>query len=123
MGALYVNSVRQHRVRTGTFPGACDAVFPGDGGAERMRWATSQAWTPAYRLAGRLFVYDIAPRPYAYTGLVLHPVHLDNCNNYSLRFWERDLTEVVFGVEADDGWERIATASMPIPATRSWHSY
>ena len=37
-------------------------------------------------------------RPDAWNGLVLFPVHLDNCDNYWIRHWERDREDhVVWG--------------------------
>jgi hypothetical protein len=105
-GAFYVNSVKYHRLRTGPFMGGCDADWPGTGTTERVRWAShlgASAWEPEYRFVGRLIVHDIMVRPSSWTGLVLHPVHLDNCNNCWVRLWERDdPSHVVWGREVND---------------------
>ncbi len=127
-GGLYVNSVARHRLRTGPFAGACGAAWPGGGGAERVRWASrraASAWAPEYRFAGALHVSAVLPRPEAFSGLVLHPVHLDNCNNYWIRLWERDdATHVVWGREVADREDWIAEAALPrAPRPGRWYAY
>jgi hypothetical protein len=144
-GALYVNSVTAHRLRTGPYPasGGCSATWLGIGNTERVRWASHTAdsvWKPVYRFVGRLYVYDIMARPDPWTGLVLHPVHINNCNNYWIRLWERDKPyQVVWGWEVnnDEGW--IISKSMKslgnpndtfisrnpngVPKEGEWHDY
>jgi hypothetical protein len=126
-GALFVHSVPEHRLRTGPFPGRCDAAWPGTGTTERLRWAShasASAWAPEYRFIGRLYVYDIMPRSDPWTGLVLYPVHLDNCHNYWIRLWEReDPSHVVWGAEVDDEhWITDATLPEP-PQPGRWYDY
>ena len=127
-GALYVTSVARHRLRPGPFAGACAAAWPGPGGAERVRWAShraASAWVPEYRFVGRLVVAAILPRPDPWTGLVLHPVHLVNCNNYWIRLWERDdATHVVWGREVADRESWIVEAALPrAPRLGRWYTY
>ena len=127
MGALYVNSVAYHRLRTGPY-GGCNAAWPGTGGATRVRWASHRStstWEPEYRFAGKLYVNGIMARPDAWNGLVLHPVHLDNCNNYWIRLWERDKPDhVVWGSEANDAESWIVDATLPRPPLPGqWHEY
>jgi hypothetical protein len=128
-GALYVNSVRYHRLRTGPFVGGCNADWPGTGNTERVRWAShlgASVWEPEYRFVGRLYVSDIMDRPSPSTGLVLHPVHVDNCNNYWIRFWERDdASHVVWGREVNDQERpRVTETALPQPPrTGQWYDY
>jgi hypothetical protein len=127
-GALYVNSVTEHRLRTGRFTGSCSATWPGTGDTERVRWASHVAtsgWQPEYRFSGKLYVYDIMARPDPWTGLVLHPVHLDNCHNYWIRLWERDHpSHVVWGGEVDDDEYWIVDATLPSPPQPGqWYDY
>jgi hypothetical protein len=127
-GALYVNSVQQHRLRTGPFTGSCGAGWAGTGNTERVRWAShlsASVWEPEYRFTGKLYVYDIMARPDPWTGLVLFPVHLDNCHNYWIRLWERDRpSRVVWGREVDDAESWITEASLPAPPQPGrWHEY
>jgi hypothetical protein len=133
-GALYVNSVSEHRLRTGPFTGSCNATWPGTGNTERVRWASHRSasvWTPEYRFIGKLYVYDIMARPDPWTGLVLHPMHVDNCNNYWIRVWERDEPDhVVWGKEVEDRESWITEASVPKtpknpdgPLQEEWHDY
>jgi hypothetical protein len=127
-GGLFVNSTARHRLRTGPFTGVCGATWPGGGGAERVRWAAhgaASAWTPEYRFVGQLYVADVLVRPDAWNGLVLHPVHLDNCNNYWIRLWERDdAAHVVWGREVDDDEEWILEAALPrVPRLGQWYAY
>ena len=59
-GALYVNSVRYHRLRTGPFTGDCHADWPGTGNTERVRWASHRSasvWEPEYRFVGKWFCW------------------------------------------------------------------
>jgi hypothetical protein len=127
-GGLYVNSVARHRVRTGPFTGSCIKSWPGTGLTARVRWASHQAataWEPEYRFVGQLYVGAIMPRPEAWTGLVLHPVHRDNCNNYFIRLWERDSpTHVVWGREVNDEEDWIVEATLPrTPRLAQWYSF
>ena len=127
-GAMYVNSVSLHRLRTGPFAEICNADWPGTGNAERVRWAShlsASIWEPEYRFAGKLFVYDIMERPQPWSGLVLHPVHVDNCNNYWIRLWERDNPlQVVWGREVDDSENWIESWNLPRPPKlQQWHHY
>jgi hypothetical protein len=135
-GGLYVNSVTAHRLRTGPYPasGGCTATWPGTGNTARLRWASHRdaaVWQPAYRFVGRLYVYDIMARPDPWTGLVLHPVHLNNCQNYWIRLWERDEpNHVVWGKEVQNRERWITEASMPKnaknpdgPLLGVWHDY
>jgi hypothetical protein len=133
-GALYVNSTAEHRLRTGPYLGSCAATWPGTGNAERVRWAShiaASGWQPEYRFIGRLYVYDIMARPAPWTGLVLHPVHLDNCHNYYIRLWERDApAHVVWGKEVGDREHWITEATVPTtaqnpdgPRLGAWHDY
>jgi hypothetical protein len=127
-GALYVNSVTEHRLRTGPFTGSCSTNWPGTGNTEHVRWAShvaDLAWKPGYRFMGKLYVYDIMARPSAVSGLVLHPVHLDNCNNYWLRLWERDHPfRVVWGREVDDDESWIIRTDLPYRLElRRWYDY
>jgi hypothetical protein len=127
-GALYVNSVSLHRLRTGPFTGGCNAEWPGTGNAERVRWVShpsASIWQPEYRLMGRLYVYDIMERPQPWSGLVLHPVHMDNCNNYWIRLWERDNPrQVVWGKEVDDAESWIGSWTLPQPPQlQRWYDY
>jgi hypothetical protein len=79
-----------------------------------VRWASHTAdsvWKPEYRFVGRLYVYDVMARPDPWTGLVLHPVHINNCNNDWIRLRERDKPyqdQVIWGwqVNNDGGWIR-----------------
>ena len=127
-GALYVNSVSLHRLRTGPFAGDCNAEWPGTGDTERARWASHLAasiWKPQYHFKGRLYVYDIMERPDPWNGLVLHPVHIDNCNNYWIRLWERDNPRhVVWGKEIDDVESWVGSWSLPqTPQLQQWYEY
>jgi hypothetical protein len=154
-GALYVNSVTAHRLRTGPYKGCSGPpaqwpTWPGTGNAARVRWASHTAdsvWTPEYRFVGRLYVYDIMARPDPWTGLVLHPVHINNCNNYWIRLWGRDALYqgvgyqdlVVWGWEVnnDEGWiisESLKDLNNPnemfvsrnpngVPKEGVWHDY
>jgi hypothetical protein len=127
MGALYVNSVTYHRLRTGPFT-ACNADWTGTGNTERVRWAShlsASMWKPEYRFVGKLYVYDIMDRPDPWNGLVLFPVHLDNCNNYWIRLWERDNpSHVVWGKEVNDSESWILDATLPSPPqTGRWYDY
>jgi hypothetical protein len=127
-GALYVNSVKYHRLRTGPFMGDCNADWPGTGTTERLRWAShleALVWEPEYRFVGRLIVHDIMVRPSSWTGLVLHPVHLDNCNNYWIRLWGRDdPSHVVWGREVNDQESWAKEARLPhAPQTGQWYEY
>jgi hypothetical protein len=145
-GALYVNSVTAHRLRTGPYPGRCDANFTsvGTGNTDRVRWASHTAdsvWQPEYRFVGRLYVYDIMARPDPWNGLVLHPVHINNCNNYWIRLWERDTSDkVVWKWEVNDhepdGDDSIITKFLRnyfptddtknpngVPKEKVWHDY
>jgi hypothetical protein len=133
-GALYVNSVTAHRLRTGPYPGSCSATWPGTGNTDHVRWASHQAasvWKPAYRFVGKLYVYDIMDRPEPETGLVLHPVHLSNRNNYWIRLWERDKPDqVVWGREVNDVESWITRKDLPKsdknpdgPKLGVWHDY
>jgi hypothetical protein len=118
-GALYVNSVRYPRLRTGPFIGGCDADWPGTGNTERVRWASqlgASVWEPEYRFVGRLYVSDIMDRPSPWTGLVVHPAHVDNCNNYWIRLWERDdPSHVVWGREVNDQEDWVMDTALPHP--------
>jgi hypothetical protein len=127
-GALYVNSVTAHRLRTGPYSDSCSATWPGTGNTERVRWASHQCdsvWKPEYRFIGKLYVYDIMPRPAPETGLVLHPVHLSNAYNYFIRLWERDNpSHVVWGREVTDAESWIWQATLPSPPQLGrWHNY
>lgn len=122
-GGLYVHSVPAHRLRTGPFTGSCGARFPGSGAVDRLRWATTRSWAPEYRFAGRLCVNHIGPRPAAWTGLVFHPVHVDNCNNYYIRIWERDQPRLTFAREVDDAETLIAARPFANPTLHTWHEY
>lgn len=127
-GALYVNSTKLHRLRTGPFTGGCSADWPGTGNAERVRWASHLAasvWKPEYRFVGKLYVHDIMERPAPWSGLVLHPVHVDNCNNYWIRLWERDdPSHVVWGKEVNDCESWIGDWTLPSPPERDrWYDY
>lgn len=143
-GALYVNSVTAHRLRTGPYPGRCDAdfTFAGTGNTDRVRWASHTAdsvWQPEYRFVGRLYVYDIMARPDPWTGLVLHPVHRSNAYNYYIRLWERDdPSHVVWGQEVNDVEDWIIATSLTalpkndgflsknpngVPKLGEWHDY
>ena len=127
-GAMYVSSVNLHQLRTGPFTGECNADWPGTGKAERVRWASRlshSVWEPEYRFAGKLHIYDILERPQPWTGLVLHPVHLDNCNNYWIRLWERDdPAHVVWGKEIDDAEDWIGDWRLPLaPQREQWYEY
>jgi hypothetical protein len=120
--------VREHRLRTGPFTDNCSADWPGTGNAERVRWASHSdawVWEPEYRFVGRLYVYDMMDRPDPWTGLVLHPVHLDNCHNYWIRLWERDdPSHVVWGQEVNDKEFWITDATLPDPPQlRQWYDY
>ena len=128
MGALYVNSVTYHRLRTGPFTGSCHADWPGTGTAPRIRWAShlsASVWEPEYRWLGKLYVSDIMGRPNAWNGLVLFPVHLDNCHNYWIRLWERDQADhVVWGREVNDRESWILDTTLPHPPLRrQWYDY
>jgi hypothetical protein len=121
-GALYVNSVTEHRLRTGPFSGSCSADWPGPGNAERVRWGShlsASVWAPEYRFLGKLYVYDIMARPDPWTGLMLHPVHLDNCHNYWIRLWERISRPTSSG---GGRWmtTRAGSLAPPCPPARSW---
>ena len=118
-----MHSVSAHQLRTGSFAGACGAPFPGGGPADRVRWATTRRWTPEYRFAGRVYVNRIGARPSPWTGLVFHPVHMSNCDNYYIRIWERDQPRLTFGREVNDAETIIATRSFPHPSPRRWHEY
>jgi hypothetical protein len=143
-GALYVNSVTAHRLRTGPYPSRCDADFTsaGTGNTDRVRWASHTAdsvWKPEYRFVGRLYVYDIMARPDPWTGLVLHPVHRSNAYNYFIRLWERDdPSHVVWGREVNDVEDWIIATSLTelpksngflsknpngVPKLGEWHDY
>jgi hypothetical protein len=127
-GALYVNSVREHHLRTGPFTGSCAADWLGTGNTERVRWAShlsSSMWQPEYRFIGKLYVYDIIARPTPTSGLVLHPVHLDNCHNYWIRLWERDNpSRVVWGREVNDDESWITDTDLPSPPQLGrWYDY
>ena len=127
-GALYVNSVKEQRLRTGPFLGNCQADWPGTGNTERVRWASHlaiSAWEPQYRFVGKLYVSNIMARPKPWSGLVLHPVHLNNCNNYWIRLWERDNpTRVVWGKEINDQEYRILNGILPArPEVGRWYNY
>jgi hypothetical protein len=127
-GGLYVNSVQLHRLRTGPFAGDCDTSWPDTGLAQRVRWAShgaASSWEPEYRFVGKLYVSAILPRPNAWTGLVLHPVHLDNCNNYWVRLWERDnAAHVVWGREVDDDESWIVDTTLShAPQMGRWYDY
>jgi hypothetical protein len=127
-GALYVNSVRYHRLRTGPFTGRCNATWPGTGNTARVRWASHRAasvWQPEYRFVGKLYVNDIMDRPNPWSGLVLHPVHINNCNNYWIRLWERDNpSHVVWGREVNDNERWILDTTLPHPPQRGrWYDY
>jgi hypothetical protein len=56
---------------------------------------------------------------------VLHPVHLDNCNNYWIRLWERDNpAHVVWGREVNDAENWIGDWTLPLPPKRErWYDY
>jgi hypothetical protein len=78
------------------------------------------------RFVGRLYIFDIMEcRPDPWTGLVLHPVHLDNCNNYWIRLWERDHpSHVVWGREFNDREHWIMHTTLPHPPrTGQWYDY
>lgn len=127
-GALYVHSLRFHRLRTGPFIGGCNTDWPGTGNTERVRWAShlsASVWEPEYRFVGRLYVYDMMPRPEPWAGLVLHPVHVDNCNNYWIRLWERDdPSHVVWGKEVNDSESWIEDWTLPhSPQPGRWYNY
>jgi hypothetical protein len=70
-------------------------------------------------------VGDILERPQPWTGLVLHPVHLDNCNNYWIRLWERDNpAHVVWGREINDTENWIGDWTLPVPPQQErWYDY
>jgi hypothetical protein len=124
-GGLYVNSTTQHRLRTGRFT-TCGARFPGTGLTDRCRWASTRLWRPQpeYRFSGQLYVDAISPnRPQPGTGLVFHPVHLSNCDNYFIRIWERDQPQLTFGKEINDVETVLLRAPFPTPALRIWHQY
>jgi hypothetical protein len=121
-GGLYVHSTTANRLRTGPFSG-CGASFPGNGNTERMRWASTVGWAPEYRFTGRIFVYDISARPDPWTGLVFHPVHINNCNNYFIRIWERDNPRLTFARETNDAETAITRVPFPTPALNRWHDY
>jgi len=89
-GGLYVHSTASNMLRTGPYAG-CGATFPGNGNTSRMRWASTSGWAPEYRFAGRIWVYDVSARPDPWSGLVFHPVHISNCNNYWIRIWDGEL--------------------------------
>jgi hypothetical protein len=82
-------------------------------------------WRPEYRFVGKLYVYDVSARPDPWTGLVLHPVHLNNCNNYWIRLWERDNpSHVVWGCEVNDQEVWITDAALPsAPQPGRWYEY
>ncbi|MDH4147116.1 MAG: hypothetical protein OEY23_18320, partial [Acidimicrobiia bacterium] len=131
-GGLYVDSVAESRLRTGPFsPGtACGSRFRGPGAVERLRWTTTEPdWRPEYRFTGRIRVLGIsADRPKPYTGLTLHPIHLDNCNNYYVRLWRRDdPTMVDLKRERGDDEEVYLRAGrpgdIPPPALDTWHTF
>lgn len=127
-GGLYVNSVTYHRLRTGPVPLSCNDSFPGISNLEYVRWAShysASAWAPEYRFVGKVFVYGIKSRPQPYLGLVLHPVHRDNCNNYYVRLWERDNpSRVVWGKEVNDAESWIISETLPSPPqTGVWYDY
>lgn len=121
-GALYVVSTTEHRLRTGPFT-SCGTTFPGNGNASRVRWASHGSWSPEYRFAGRLLVHDISSRPDPWTGLVFHPVHRSNCDNYFIKIWERDYQRVTFAREVNDAETTIARAPFSTPALGTWHEY
>lgn len=125
-GGLYVASELKHQLRTGPYRG-CGASFPGNGNADRVRWAsTSNYWgQPEYRMVGRIMVHDISARPKPWSGLVFHPVHLNNCNNYYISMWERDYPRRIrFGREVSDAETTIKLETMDAaPALGVWHDY
>ncbi|GGZ03207.1 hypothetical protein [Streptomyces poonensis] len=122
-GGLYVHSTASNMLRTGPFT-SCAAPFPGQGTADRVRWASARAWRPEYRFAGRILVRGISPhRPDPWTGLVFHPVHITNCDNYWIRIWERDQPRLTFGREVDDRETAVLRTRFPWPALNTWHTY
>jgi hypothetical protein len=129
-GALYVNSVTAHRLRTGPYLGSCSASWPQQWGADRVRWASHTAdsvWQPEYRFVGKLYVYDFMARPDPWTGLVLHPVHRSNAYNYWIRLWGRDDTSRVdWGREVDDDESPIHPEGWRLPSPpelERWYDY
>jgi hypothetical protein len=109
-------------LRTGPY-GGCGATFPGNGNTSRMRWASTSGWAPEYRFAGRIWVYDVSARPDPWSGLVFHPVHISNCNNYWIRIWERDQQQLTFAREVNDVETAITRVHFPTPALNRWHEY
>lgn len=128
-GGLYVNSTLYNRLRTGPYGGVCRGQWPGTGVADYVRWAShgsASLWEPEYRFTGRLFVNSIGPRPAPSSGLVIHPVHIDNCNNYWIRLWERDNPrQVVWGREVADSekWVGGAWTLPATPQTGRWYEF
>lgn len=122
-GGLYVNSTVENRLRTGPFT-SCDAPFPGTGNTDRMRWASSLSWEPEYSFTGRILVNDISPnRPEVFTGLVFHPVHISNCDNYYVRIWERSEDILTFAREVNDAETILKRVPFSQPALGAWHDY
>jgi hypothetical protein len=119
-GALYVHAAGSHQLRSGNY-GSCRGTRPA-GIPDRMRWASHGSWAPEYRFTGKIYLVDVAGREDPWSGLVLHPVHVDNCNNYFIRIWERDFNKVTFGREVDDDEATITTAPFSA-AQRTWHEY
>jgi hypothetical protein len=129
-GGLYVNSVQLHRLRTGPYRGVCRGGWPGTGITDRVRWAShasASTWEPEYRFVGQIYVRSISARPDPWTGLVLHPVHIDNCNNYFVRLWERDNPRrVVWGREVADSETSVTGGSWTLPVAPQlgrWYEY
>jgi hypothetical protein len=137
MGGLYVHDQRAHVLRTCDFTGDCDAPWR-DAHSQQLRWASGRAWdwAPEYRMAGRLYVN--AQHARGSNGIVFHPVHRSNCNNYYLKLWRIDDSElwsaggraVWLGREtAQPGstqsqYRHIARGLLPeAPEERVWHEY
>jgi hypothetical protein len=122
--------------KLGPANGSCSErpLWPGTGNTDRVRWAShtvDSVWNLEYRFVGRLYVYDVLARPDPWTGLVLHPVHINNCTNYWIRLWERDEPDhVVWGREVNNAEHWITEATMPQnaknpdgPKLGEWHDY
>jgi hypothetical protein len=121
-GGLYVDPKVRDALRTGPYLGR-GTQFPKDNTQTRCRWASGPRWTPEYRFSGRIWVHDIAARPQPWTGLVFHPVHISNCDNYWIRIWERDQPGLTFAREVNDDETTIIRVPFPIPALSTWHNY
>jgi hypothetical protein len=137
MGGFFVHDQEEHVLRTGDFDGWCDSPWRASF-EQQLRWASGRRWdwTPEYRLAGRVHV--VAQHRRGSNGLVFHPVHRSNCNNYYVKVWRKDDSElwsaegraVWLGREtAQPGSTRsdyriIARGLLPeAPAEGVWHDY